>query len=249
MSVRGALRFVLVVQMVLAGGLLARDFLEVAPTLALPARAPAFDAPVAPGDQTRRFAPVRRPFRPGTPVPGFDAADMPSRLLIEERPDGRVRLTGEIVEGDADRFAEWLAGRGEAPLPEAVLLHSPGGSVSDAIAIGRALRMAGLATTMEAGAVCLSACPYMLAGGVARTVSRTAKVGVHQHYYGEQTFLPAFLAVEDIQRGQAAVVVYLDDMGIDLRLMAPAMATPPEDIYLLLPDELRDYRLATEILP
>jgi hypothetical protein len=98
---------------------------------------------------------------------------------------------------------------------------------------------------MQPDAACLSACPYILAGGVERTVSRSALVGVHQHYFGENTVLPAFLAVEDIQRGQAAVMAYLDEMGIDPLLSARAMQTPPQDIYILVEDELEGFALAT----
>lgn len=44
-------------------------------------------------------------------------------------------------------------------------------------------------------------------------------------------------AVEDIQRGQGDVMVYLIGMGIDPALMRHALATPPDGIYLLLPEE------------
>jgi hypothetical protein len=152
-------------------------------------------------------------------------------------------LTGQIDAGDAARFTEWLD-------PEAtfttIRLHSPGGSVQDALAIGRALREAGLATVMEAGDICLSACPYMLAGGVSRAVDDMAMVGVHQHYFGENTALPAFLAVSDIQAGQADVMAYLDEMGVDVRVMQHALSTPPESIYVLLPEELSGYRMVFE---
>jgi hypothetical protein len=249
LTTRTALRAMLGLQIGLAAGLLGMDFARVAPQMSWPGpAAPALDQPVSPGDQTRRFAPRILFLRPGQPMPGVDTADMPSRLFFDETAPGLVRATGAIAEGDAARFDEWLAARGAAntPLPDRVELHSPGGSVAEALAIGRAIRAAGLDTAVTAGDLCLSACPYVLIGGVDRQVSR-AQVGVHQHYFGETTVLPAFLAVEDIQRGQAEVVVYLDEMGADLRLMAPAMATPPEDIYILLPDELTDYRVATAL--
>ena len=95
----------------------------------------------------------------------------------------------------------------------------------------------------------MSACPYLLAGGVLRQAAPGAMVGVHQHYFGQNSVLPAFLAVKDIQRGQAQVVGYLADMGIDLRLMQPALATPPEDIYVLTAQELERYRLTTRSDP
>ena len=66
-------------------------------------------------------------------------------------------------------------------------------------------------------------------------------MGLHQHYFGENTLLPAYLAVEDIQRGQADVMRFLSDMGIDLLVMQHALSTPPDEIYILLPEELQRY--------
>jgi len=124
-----------------------------------------------------------------------------------------------------------------------VELHSTGGSVADALEIGRTLRDAGLDAAVPAGRLCLSACPYILAGGVTRAVGEGAAVGVHQHYHGENSYLPAFLAVEDIQRGQAEVLAHLARMGVDPLVMVPALSTPPAEIYVLVPEELERYRL------
>lgn len=213
---------------------------------------PPLTQPVAPGDQTRRYEPADWPTSPGNnpsrPFPAVD--DMPSRLLFTPAEvDGQqvAAVTGAIRAGDAARFAEWLAGLETKPVR--LYLNSPGGSVSDALAIGRAIREAEIETAISAGDICLSACPYVLSGGTARQVSEGGAVGVHQHYFDANTVLPAFVAVEDIQRGQAMVVDYLSEMGIDLRLMRHSLATPPNDIYILLPDELTEYALATEILP
>ena len=73
-------------------------------------------------------------------------------------------------------------------------------------------------------------------------IDATASVGVHQHYFGESSLLPAFVAVEDIQRGQGEVMGYLAEMGIDPLVMRHALATPPNEIYLLLPEELDRYK-------
>lgn len=107
--------------------------------------------------------------------------------------------------------------------------------------LGRYLRREELNTALREGDICYSACPYLLAAGAARTVPESASVGVHQHYFGESTILPAFVAVEDIQRGQGEVMRYLDDMGIDPMVMQHALVTPPDEIYVLLPEELRRY--------
>jgi len=213
------------------------------PGLLSPSRAPAFELPVAPGDQVRRF---RTDDPGGAPLPFDIPSDMPSRLTMDARQiAGRpaLLLTGAILEGDAERFAETLKLR---PNVELVALHSHGGSVGDALAIGRLIRATGLDTVMTPRTVCLSACPYMLIGGVARIVADDAQVGVHQHYFGENTVLPAFLAVESIQRGQGEVMAFLIDMGVDPALMRPGLLTPPDEIYVFVREELEKYRILAE---
>jgi len=69
--------------------------------------------------------------------------------------------------------------------------------------------------------------------------------GVHQHYFGQSTILPAFMAVKDIQRGQAEVMAYLRMMSVDPALLEPAMRTPPDEIYVLNREELVSFRLVS----
>ncbi|PYE85846.1 hypothetical protein [Pseudoroseicyclus aestuarii] len=222
--------------------LFASDMRLALPRLGLPSSAPALTQPVAPGDQTRRYSPrqLERPASPGQPMPS--TGPMPERLAFE-REGTVLTLTGSIAPGDAQRLAEALERAEEAP--QVVQLNSPGGSVTDALEIGRALREAGAETRMTEGAICLSACPYVFAAGTERRVAEGAMVGVHQHYFGESPAMPLFAAVSDIQRGQAEVMGYLIEMGVDPALMQPAMETPPDEIYLLLPEELERFRLVT----
>ena len=199
-------------------------------------RAPELTEPIRPGDQTRRFRPERAP-NPGQPMP--DTA-LPDRLILTPVSGGRAALLeGTIEAGDAERITKQLAEL--SPAPEEIYLNSPGGSVRDALELGRYLRREGFDTALRDGDICYSACPYLLAAGEARTVPDSASVGVHQHYFGESTILPAFVAVEDIQRGQGEVMRYLDDMGVDPLEMQHALVTPPDEIYVLLPEELRRY--------
>ncbi len=72
-------------------------------------------------------------------------------------------------------------------------------------------------------------------------VSNEARVGLHQHYFGENTLLPAFLAVSDVQAGQGEVMDYLDEMGIDPMIMVKVLTTRPDDIFILLPEELQGF--------
>ena len=240
------LAVILGVQIGIAVILMGSDLAATLPSALAPSQAPGIADPVAPGDQTRRFSPGSLPFRapsPGSrPMPA--SQDMPSRLDFTEGEVGgqaALTLTGTIAPGDAGRFAEWLDTRDGGPAM--VFLNSPGGSVSDALEIGRRIRADGTDTRMTDSDICLSACPYVLAGGVQRDVSAGAMVGVHQHFFGENIALPAFLAVEDIQRGQGEVMGYLIEMGIDPAIMEKALLTPPDEIYVLVPEELERYGL------
>lgn len=227
---------ILVVQLAL-GGLLFWGDLNGA--LRLPnfgPSAPSLTEPIRPGDQTRRYRPDRAP-APGQPMP---STPLPERLVMTPIEAGKtLLLEGAIEDGDAARLIKDIAALRIAPTR--VLLNSPGGVVRDALELGRYFRAEGLDTALRDGDICYSACPYLLAGGVSRDIPEGSSVGVHQHYFGQNTLLPAFVAVEDIQRGQGEVMTYLDDMGIDPLVMRHALVTPPNEIYVLVPAELRAY--------
>lgn len=227
-------------QIALAALLVGIDLAPKLPGMLSPgSTAPKLDQPIRPGDQTRLF----RPDRTRTPAPGI-GPDMPRRLMAASvTVDGATGLSlrGAIEPGDAERLLPQLRDEN----PAFVTLDSPGGSVSDALALGRAVRDIGAETRLESGTGCYSACPYIFAGGVTRVIADGAQLGVHQHSFGESTILPAFLAVEDIQRGQADVLDHLVEMGIDLQIMGPALATPADEIYVLSSEELSDWNVVT----
>ncbi len=203
--------------------------------------APRLSEPVRPGDQRRVFDPSRQ--RPPLD-PARDAGELPERLtLTETGTGGEWRLEGAIAPGDGARVIGLI--EAADPAVETLVLQSPGGSVGDALELGRHLREAGIGTRMLRGEICYSACPYLLAGGARRDIEEGASVGVHQHYFGKSTILPAFVAVEDVQRGQGEVMIYLEEMGIDPLVMSHALTTPSDEIYLLLPEELERYNFVT----
>lgn len=236
-----ALTGVLIFQLALAGLLFLGDLQNGFSLPRFTPRAPSLTEPIRPGDQTRRYRPDRAP-APGMPMP---SSPLPERLVLTRVNGGTaILLEGNIAEGDADRIIKQM---GEIPTPpNRVILNSPGGSVGDALILGRHLRSTGATTAMRDGDICYSACPYVLAAGTQREIPTTASVGVHQHYFGKNTLLPAFVAVEDIQRGQGEVMIYLADMGIDPLVMRHALVTPPDQIYVLLPEELKKYGFVVE---
>ncbi|WP_229725983.1 hypothetical protein [Frigidibacter albus] len=233
---QGALKLMLVAQIGIGAALL---WIDLNASARSGATAPQLFAPPGTGPETRPYAPDRRP---GTPA----MREMPQRLEFGTE-GAAMTLIGQIAPGDAQRFTDYIeAKRAEGARPTALQIDSSGGSVADALAIGRQVRALAMTTAVGEGAVCLSACPYILAGGTTRSADPAAVVGVHQHYFGENTLLPAFLAVEDVQRGQGAVIEYLDEMGVDTLLMAPALKTPPDEIFVLDAEDLRRYRLVTD---
>lgn len=112
-----------------------------------------------------------------------------------------ISAEGKIVVGTADALARVVAALGDRRLP--IFINSAGGSVQDAMAMGRLIRAKRLAVVVarttiapcaasarecgEArasaeswGAYCASACTLVLAGGIERYVSPLSFVGVHQ---------------------------------------------------------------------
>ncbi|APX21611.1 MAG: hypothetical protein CML50_23765 [Rhodobacteraceae bacterium] len=241
-SIGRVLGGVLVFQLFIAGFLIIGDMREGIRLPSFGPSAPRTSEPVRPGDQRRLYSPdyERPPLNPAR-----DPGDMPERLTLTESGEAGVwRLEGTIAAGDGARIADRIDSA--EPAVETVILQSPGGSVRDALELGRHLRAGGIGTRLLRGEICYSACPYLFAGGETREVEEGASVGVHQHYFGESTILPAFVAVEDIQRGQGEVMIYLEDMGIDPLVMSHALTTPADEIYLLLPEELERYNFVTD---
>jgi hypothetical protein len=174
-----------------------------------------------------------------------EALQAPLEIALEA--SGILRLTGSIEPGSAARFAEEIGQRGE--YVETVVLDSPGGSVLDAIAIGRAIREAGFGTLVEAGSLCASSCPLILAGGVTRNAAPDAAIGVHQIYAttpvadAAALALAAGNAMSEAQRATATITRYLIEVDVDPALWIHALETPPDRLYYLTPQEVSAYRL------
>lgn len=172
-------------------------------------------------------------------------------LQISLAGNGILALTGTFDVGSADRFAAEVDARGE--YVKTVALDSPGGSVSDALAIGALLRERGYATSIDAGALCASSCPLVLAAGSTRSADPAAAIGVHQVYAQVAAgSLPSGIdaagtAMSDAQRTTALITRHLEAMGVDPALWLHALETPPDRLYYLSPEELQAYRLVTEI--
>lgn len=209
--------------------------------------------PVSPGDQfrpyeTRQFKHSQNTLE--TDIQLNNPAELPERIKFEvfsiPSLGNALLLSGKISVGDADRFSAFLDDL--VSPPDYVAFHSLGGVVSEALAIGTEIRGREHNTLLTPNSLCLSSCPYAFAGGVERTVSEQAIVGLHQHYFEQPKYLPVVFAVEAIQNGQAVTMEHFISMGVDPSISILAMKTAPDDIYILLPAELEKYLLATELM-
>jgi hypothetical protein len=178
---------------------------------------------------------------------------------------------GLIVPGSARAFADAIANLKGRRLP--VLIHSPGGSVADAGAMGELIREKGLAvavartlitncpdaspkcpdgrgSAITGGAMCASACVLVLAGGVERLAAPSALIGVHQitTVVSETEGLAHLKSTRKIyeQKGvDAAVEAYLAAMGVGEPVMALMRKTWAASIRWLSLAELKVSHLAT----
>jgi hypothetical protein len=127
-----------------------------------------------------------------------------------------------------------------------VVLHSPGGSVQDALRMGRLIRDKNFNTEVENGKYCASSCPLVFAGGVERRAGEKAAIGVHQVFAAPGSVNTNVSAMDSAQRISAQCQKYLRDMGIDLGVWVHAMETPKDELFYFKPEELLSLKLATQ---
>lgn len=204
---------------------------------------PVFD-PILPSVERPEIDPDNPAFRPQEKIT-TDQSVLRQPLEISLQPDGVLRLEGTIAPGSAEAFANEIAQRGE--YVEIISLNSPGGSVADALAIGRLIREKELTTSVAAGGFCASSCPLILAGGIGRLANAASVIGIHQVYVSENNRLDAAQILSDAQSTTAEITRYLSDMTIDPALWLHALETPPDKLYYLTSEELKTFKLATKI--
>ena len=148
-----------------------------------------------------------------------------------------------------------------------IVLDSSGGSVNDAIALGRRFRSLGALTTVgitvrtqtphgerasvAPEAYCESMCAFLLLSGKTRYVPETAHVRVHQIWMGDRAddAKAASYTAQDlmiVERDIGRLAKYTFDMGGTGDLLSLSLSVPPwEDLHELSRDELRLTNLVT----
>jgi len=197
-----------------------------------PSMVPSILAPLLPGGDKRLM-----------PLPQPDGA-LAGPMTFELVSGGKLMATGTIAPGISEAFATEIGKRGD--YIKTVVLNSPGGSVTDALAMGRLIREKKFATEVEAGKYCASSCPLVFAGGVERRAGDKATIGVHQvAAIRSATGGPPGDEMSVAQNISARCQRYLGDMGISLQAWLHAMETPHDKLFVFKPDELKALNIVT----
>jgi hypothetical protein len=189
------------------------------------------DVPAAP-DRDRRVVPARK----------ADGA-LAKPMTFSLGKNGRLLATGMIAPGSAGAFASEVNARGE--YIKTIVLNSPGGSVGDALEMGRLIRARGFATEVEKDKICVSSCPLVFAGGARRAAATGAIIGVHQVFAPDQAEAARHDTMSEAQRVSARCQRYLAEMGIDLKMWVHAMETPKDRLFIFSANELRELNIVT----
>ncbi|QDP27383.2 hypothetical protein [Bradyrhizobium cosmicum] len=186
-------------------------------------------------------------------------------VVCEPNCRGWVSAVGIITADTPKDFEEFARERqlGGAT----VVLDSSGGSVNDAITLGRRFRNLGLSTTVGISlqnrgaqsarpavapeAYCESMCVFLLLAGKTRYVPAAARVRVHQIWMGDRAddAKAASYSAQDlmiVERDIGRLAKYTFDMGGAGDLLSLALSVPPwEDLHELDAAELKLTNLVT----
>lgn len=208
--------------------------------------------PAKPSDHVRPYLPRTSPVRRGggtVKLPGYkdgvDPALMDRKMVFKIAEDGKAAAVGRIEPGTAEDFERFVLEHGDTLA--SIAIHSPGGSVNDALAMSRLIREMKLSTDVPRNGYCASSCPLMYSGGVERKADKRSWIGVHQVYTVPSAIGSIHDGLEEAQRISAVSQQHLVDMGVDPHVWIHAMRTPKEKLYIFTPEQLDEYKLATKV--
>lgn len=174
-----------------------------------------------------------------------------------KNPDGsfvvsKIRIYNSINKGDAKQFhAMVVAAKQRAKdirvdfvesTPVMVLLNSTGGSVDDAIAIGQEIRaIAPMTVNVEEGAICGSACVFILAGAPSRNV--WGRIGIHRPYVEFDDALTPEAQRQRYVAMEKRIKQYLESVNVPTSLYDTMFRIPPEKVRYLTLKEMQDFNL------
>jgi hypothetical protein len=187
---------------------------------------------------------------------GLSTAEAAEFLVRFEKSQGFCKafteLRGEIKLGDGKNFSRFVDSvkselRRQCPEQKhaaftSFYVSSSGGAVDDALVIGRILRREEAWVWVAQSGECLSACVFLLAGGVKRFP--LGKIGIHRPYF---LALDSRLSTVEVRlkrdKQSKEIKDYFHEMDIPLSLFDAMLSVPPEKMQILSWDEVQAYRL------
>lgn len=147
-------------------------------------------------------------------LPGFDNA--------------MILMTGEVTEGDAQRFADTVETLGGA---HATLnVSGPGGLVGEALDIGAQVRQQHFATMVSSNTECYSACALIWLAGPRRYLAPDSVIGVHAAFRmrDDET-------AEESGVANARIGAFLNMIGLPLDAITYITTAPPDAFLPITP--------------
>jgi hypothetical protein len=174
-----------------------------------------------------------------------------ARDLRSDDQNLELVVSGTVVRGDAERLQAMLVRprRASDPIWLHVWIDSDGGSILEAMRIGRFLRSqnAGVIVDFRRQGVCRSSCVLVLMGGVVRSgndlatevllgASGNSRVGIHRPYLSDAEVGQDFEETYRVLRRE--LEAYFDEMHVSKELLELMYSVPPEEMRVLSNGEL-----------
>ncbi len=138
-----------------------------------------------------------------------------------------VTMTGEVTDGDAERFEKIATSLGGAHAT--VNVSGPGGLLDEALDIGVQVQEHHFSTMVSPGAECFSSCALIWLSGVGRYLSPSSIIGVHAAYTRDGD-------INTVSgRANAKIGAFLNMIGLPLDAITYITTAGPDDAKMITP--------------
>ena len=179
-------------------------------------------------------------------APSFASASAMAFIYKHDKFPGMefslIYATGTFVDHTAGLFQLFVQ-RHQIKDRAVVIFKSTGGSVAEALSMGRMIRQMGFDT--EVSTECFSSCTIAFLRGVRRYVGVEAKFGVHR--ISSTAPLDSADALDLGQIAIAEIVEYSVFMGVEPSFVSRLTEAGPDEINLLSHDQLLKYKIISNL--
>ena len=131
-----------------------------------------------------------------------------------------ILMTGEVTEGDAQRFEDIVAS--PAGAHATLNVSGPGGLVNEALDIGAQVQQHRFATMVSSQTECYSACALIWLAGPRRYLSADSVIGVHAAFRTREDEIQ-----EESGAANASIGAFLNMIGLPLDAITYITTAPP----------------------